>query len=273
MAAASPTPRRARSGCSAATARWTSRNRSARSRSPDARSSTTSSSSSTATCSASTGRCAATARSCRSSRPISAARAGTSSSACGARAGTHLLARDTAGKLRQLMDECVDGEYQDFKSKDGAYIRKNFFGRYPETAAMVEDWTDAEIWALTRGGHDPVKVYAAYKAAVEHKGQPTVILAKTVKGYGMGAAGEGPDDRPSGQEARPRGAEGVPRPVPDSRLGRGPRQGSVPALRRGQRGDEISARAARGARRLSARPAGARASRFLSRRFPSSTRC
>ena len=89
------------------------------------------------------------------------------------------------------MDECVDGEYQDFKSKDGAYIRKHFFGRYPETAAMVEDWTDAEIWALTRGGHDPIKVYAAYKAAVEHKGQPTVILAKTVKGYGMGAAGEG----------------------------------------------------------------------------------
>src|ERR1700689_1524181 len=102
-----------------------------------------------------------------------------------------LLAKDNEGKLRQLMDECVDGEYQDFKSKDGAYIRKNFFGRYPETAAMVEDWTDAEIWALTRGGHDPVKVYAAYKAAIDHKGQPTVILAKTVKGYGMGAAGEG----------------------------------------------------------------------------------
>ena len=102
-----------------------------------------------------------------------------------------LLAKDTEGKLRQLMDECVDGEYQDFKSKDGAYIRKNFFGRYPETAAMVEDWTDAEIWALTRGGHDPVKVFAAYKAAVEHKGQPIVILAKTVKGYGMGSAGEG----------------------------------------------------------------------------------
>src|SRR6201992_1804020 len=102
-----------------------------------------------------------------------------------------LLAKDNEGKLRQLMEECVDGEYQDFKSKDGAYIRKNFFGRYPETAAMVEDWTDAEIWALTRGGHDSVKVYAAYKAAADHKGQPTVILAKTVKGYGMGASGEG----------------------------------------------------------------------------------
>jgi pyruvate dehydrogenase E1 component len=102
-----------------------------------------------------------------------------------------LLARDKQGKLRQLMEECVDGEYQDFKSKDGAYIRKNFFGRHPETAAMVADWSDAQIWALTRGGHDPVKVYAAYKAAAEHKGQPTVILAKTVKGYGMGEAGEG----------------------------------------------------------------------------------
>src|SRR5208282_4807588 len=71
------------------------------------------------------------------------------------------------------------------------YIRKNFFGRYPETAAMVADWSDDKIWSLTRGGHDPIKVYAAYKAAVDHKGQPTVILAKTVKGYGMGAAGEG----------------------------------------------------------------------------------
>ena len=102
-----------------------------------------------------------------------------------------LLARDKDGKLRQLMDECVDGEYQDFKSKDGAYIRKNFFGRHPETAAMVADWTDDQIWALTRGGHDPIKVYAAYKVAADHKGQPTVILAKTVKGYGMGEAGEG----------------------------------------------------------------------------------
>jgi pyruvate dehydrogenase E1 component len=101
-----------------------------------------------------------------------------------------LIAHDFSGRLRQLMEECLDGEYQDFKSKDGAYIRKNFFGRYPETAAMVAGWSDDKIWSLTRGGHDPRKVYAAYKAAVEHKGSPTVILAKTVKGYGMGAAGE-----------------------------------------------------------------------------------
>jgi len=102
-----------------------------------------------------------------------------------------LIARDSTGRLRQLMEECLDGEYQDFKSKNGAYIRKNFFERYPETAAMVAGWSDERIWALTRGGHDPLKIYAAYKAAVEHKGQPTVILAKTVKGYGMGPAGEG----------------------------------------------------------------------------------
>jgi pyruvate dehydrogenase E1 component len=102
-----------------------------------------------------------------------------------------LLARDHSGKLLQVMEECIDGDYQSFKSKDGAFVRKEFFGRYPETAAMVADWTDQEIWALTRGGHDPMKVYTAYKAANEHKGQPTVILAKTVKGYGMGESMEG----------------------------------------------------------------------------------
>src|SRR5260370_28741637 len=102
-----------------------------------------------------------------------------------------LLARDHAGKLRQLMEECLDGDYQTFKSRDGAFVRKEFFGRYPETAAMVADWTDDEIWALTRGGHDPMKVYTAYKYAFEHRGQPTVILAKTVKGFGMGEAMEG----------------------------------------------------------------------------------
>jgi pyruvate dehydrogenase E1 component len=102
-----------------------------------------------------------------------------------------LLARDSTGRLRQLMQECVDGDYQAFKSRDGAFVRKEFFGRYPETAAMVADWTDEQIWSLTRGGHDPMKVYTAYKAASEHKGQPTVILAKTVKGFGMGEAMEG----------------------------------------------------------------------------------
>ena len=102
-----------------------------------------------------------------------------------------LLEKDTSGKLRQLMDETLDGDYQTFKSKDGAYIRKNFFGKYPETAALVADWTDDQIWALRRGGHDPEKVYGAFKHATEVKGQPTCLLVKTVKGYGMGTGGEG----------------------------------------------------------------------------------
>jgi len=101
-----------------------------------------------------------------------------------------LFAKDTSGKLVQLMNECVDGEYQSFKAKGGAYTRKEFFGRYPETAKLVEDMTDEQVASLHRGGHDPLKVYNAYKAAVEHKGGPTLVLAKTVKGYGMGEAGE-----------------------------------------------------------------------------------
>ncbi|SAI12447.1 pyruvate dehydrogenase subunit E1 [Bordetella ansorpii] len=102
-----------------------------------------------------------------------------------------LLARDTTGLLQQRMMECVDGEYQAFKSQDGAYVREHFFGKYPPLLDLVADMSDADIWALTRGGHDPVKVYNAYAAAVRHTGQPTVILAKTVKGFGMGEAGEG----------------------------------------------------------------------------------
>ena len=102
-----------------------------------------------------------------------------------------LLAKDKSGHLRKRMEECVDGEYQDFKSKNGAYVRQQFFNKYPETAALVKDMSDDEIWSLRRGGHDPEKVYAAYAAAIKHTGQPTVILAKTVKGYGMGEAGEG----------------------------------------------------------------------------------
>ena len=102
-----------------------------------------------------------------------------------------LLARDTTGLLLKRMEEAVDGEYQTFKSKDGAYVRKHFFGKYPELLAMVANMSDDDIWRLNRGGHDPHKIYAAYAAAVKHKGQPTVILAKTIKGYGMGEAGEG----------------------------------------------------------------------------------
>jgi pyruvate dehydrogenase E1 component len=102
-----------------------------------------------------------------------------------------LLARDDTGLLRQRMEECVDGDYQNFKSKDGAFVREHFFGKYPELKAMVANMSDTEIWNLNRGGHSRGKVYAAYKEAVETRGRPVVILAKTVKGFGMGAAGEG----------------------------------------------------------------------------------
>ena len=102
-----------------------------------------------------------------------------------------LLQKDTSGKLLQLMNETLDGDYQTFKSKNGAYVREHFFGKYPETAALVKDWTDEQIFSLNRGGHDPRKVYAAFKKANETKGKPVVILAKTIKGYGMGDAAEG----------------------------------------------------------------------------------
>ncbi len=102
-----------------------------------------------------------------------------------------LLAKDTDGLLQKRMEEAVDGEYQSFKAKGGAYTREYFFGKYPELKEMVADMSDEDIWRLNRGGHDPHKVYAAYAEAVEHKERPTVILAKTVKGYGMGEAGEG----------------------------------------------------------------------------------
>jgi pyruvate dehydrogenase E1 component len=102
-----------------------------------------------------------------------------------------LLAQDHTGQLRKLMMETVDGDYQAFKANDGAYVREHFFGRHPETKAMVAHMSDEEIWNLKRGGHDPKKVYAAYHAAVSHQGQPTVLLIKTVKGFGMGRVGEG----------------------------------------------------------------------------------
>lgn len=102
-----------------------------------------------------------------------------------------LLRKDRSGKLIQLMNETVDGDYQTLKSKDGAYVREHFFGKYPETAELVKDMSDKEIWALNRGGHDPKKIYAALKKAQETKGKPIVILAHTIKGYGMGETAEG----------------------------------------------------------------------------------
>jgi pyruvate dehydrogenase E1 component len=101
-----------------------------------------------------------------------------------------LFAKDKDGLLRKRMEEAVDGEYQNYKAKGGAYTREHFFGKYPELLEMVARMTDKDIWRLNRGGHDPHKLYAAYSAATSHVGQPTVILAKTVKGYGMGSSGE-----------------------------------------------------------------------------------
>ncbi|MEF9999937.1 pyruvate dehydrogenase (acetyl-transferring), homodimeric type [Comamonas sp.] len=102
-----------------------------------------------------------------------------------------LLAKDKDGVLRKIMMECNDGDYQSFKANDGAYVRKHFFGRDPRALKMVEHMSDDEVWNLRRGGHDSQKVYAAFHAANEHKGQPTVLLVKTVKGFGMGKIGEG----------------------------------------------------------------------------------
>jgi pyruvate dehydrogenase E1 component len=102
-----------------------------------------------------------------------------------------IIARDRSGILLHRMNETVDGEYQKYAVEDGAYLREHFFGKYPELRKLVDDYSDEELTKLRRGGHDPLKVYSAYKAAVENKGSPTVILVKTVKGYGLGEAGEG----------------------------------------------------------------------------------
>ncbi len=137
-----------------------------------------------------------------------------------------LLAADTKGLLRKRMEEAVDGEYQAFKAKGGAYIRENFFGKYPELKEMVAHMSDEDIWRLNRGGHDPHKVYAAYAAAVKHKGQPTVILAKTVKGYGMGIAGEGQNithqAKKMGHEALKDFRDRFQIPIPDDKLDQAP---------------------------------------------------
>jgi len=133
-----------------------------------------------------------------------------------------LLARDHKGLLYKRMEECVDGEYQAYKANDGAFVREHFFGKYPELKAMIANMSDADIWRLNRGGHDPHKVYAAYAQAVRHEGQPTVILAKTVKGYGMGEAGEGQNithsQKKMGHEALKQFRDRFSIPIPDDKL-------------------------------------------------------
>ena len=137
-----------------------------------------------------------------------------------------LLARDTDGLLHKRMEECVDGDYQAYKAHGGAYTREHFFGKYPALAAMVANMTDEDIWRLNRGGHDPIKVYAAYHAAVNHKGKPTVILAKTVKGYGMGEAGEGQNithqQKKMGEEALRAFRDRFNIPIPDDQIASAP---------------------------------------------------
>jgi len=137
-----------------------------------------------------------------------------------------LLARDKKGLLVKRMEEAVDGDYQAYKAKGGAYTREHFFGKYPELKEMVANMTDEDIWRLNRGGHDPHKVYAAYAAAAKHQGQPTVILAKTVKGYGMGVAGEGQNithsQKKMGEEALRAFRDRFNIPVPDDQIGDAP---------------------------------------------------
>jgi pyruvate dehydrogenase E1 component len=132
-----------------------------------------------------------------------------------------LLARDKKGILARRMMECVDGEYQTFKSKDGAYVREYFFNT-PELKELVADYSDDDIWKLNRGGHDPFKVYNAFDAAVNHKGQPTVILAKTIKGYGMGESGEAQNithqQKKLSDESIRRFRDRFDIPVPDDKL-------------------------------------------------------
>ena len=137
-----------------------------------------------------------------------------------------LLARDKDGLLLRRMEEAVDGDYQSYKAHGGAFVRQHFFGKYPQLEAMVANMSDEDIWRLNRGGHDPTKVYGAYHAATQHKGQPTVILAKTVKGYGMGEAGEGQNithsQKKMGEEALRAFRERFNIPIPDDQISSAP---------------------------------------------------
>jgi len=137
-----------------------------------------------------------------------------------------LLGRDKDGLLLKRMEECVDGDYQAYKAHGGAYVREHFFGKYPATAALVANMSDEDIWRLNRGGHDPIKVHAAYAAAMKQNGQPTVILAKTVKGYGMGEAGEGQNithsQKKMGEESLRAFRDRFNIPIPDDQISSAP---------------------------------------------------
>ena len=168
----------------------------------------------------------------------------------------NLLARDKTGLLQKRMGEVVDGEFQTYITKDGAYVRKNFFGKYPELLDLVSHLSDDDLLRLRRGGHDPRKVYNAYKAAVETKGQPTLILAHTIKGYGLGEAGEGPQHHPPAEEAQRAGDRALPFALRNPHPGRGRAQRRVlPAAVRQSR-DRVPPRTAPPVGRLYAQPPG-----------------
>ena len=171
-----------------------------------------------------------------------------------------LLHADRDGALVNLMNITPDGDYQTYKANDGSYVREHFFGRDPRTKELVRELSDDDIWNLKRGGHDYRKVHAAYAAALEHNGQPTVILAKTIKGYGLGAQLRGPQRHPPDEEADPGGPEGVPRRASHPDLRRGARARPVPAAvlppRAGRPGDRLHDRAAPAARWARAGAAG-----------------
>ena len=180
-----------------------------------------------------------------------------------------LLAKDKDGVLLQRMEEALDGDYQNYKAHGGEYTREHFFNKYPELAKMVANMTDDEIWELNRGGHDPVKVYHAYASAVGTRGQPTVILAKTVKGYGLGEA----EGRNTTHQVKKLGSEQMRRfrdryriPVPDEKLDEAPFYKPADDSPR----DPLPARAAPGARRLPAEPAAGGEARSICRRSRSS---
>ena len=184
-----------------------------------------------------------------------------------------LLHLDTKGLLRKRMEEAVDGEYQNFKAKGGAYTREHFFGKYPELKKMVSNLSDEDIWRLNRGGHDPHKVYAAYAEAVKHTGEPTVILAKTVKGYGMGEAGEGQNithqQKKMGEDALKAFRDRFNIPISDDR-NRG--RSVLPPSRRQPR-NPVHARTPGATRRLSATAPAARPRRWRFPICPRSMRC
>ena len=154
-----------------------------------------------------------------------------------------LFANDTEGILAKRASEVVDGDYQKYSVAGGAYIREHFYGVDPRLLAMVAGRSDDELWRMRLGGHDPTKVYAAYHAAVRHKGAPTVVLARTIKGYGLGEAGEGRNITHTAKETQRGRTPHVPRPVPYPSVGRRGHKRAAVSANAGEHGGSIRRRA------------------------------